>query len=46
LNLFTSFFIFILLKKIIIKSEFNLPPSSLFDWHMREGAFERLNPPW
>jgi uncharacterized protein len=34
------------LKKINTKSDINSSVSSLFDWHMREGAFERLNPPW
>ncbi|MDQ4073864.1 MAG: DUF1731 domain-containing protein [Thermoproteota archaeon] len=28
------------------KAEFNLPVTSLFDWHVRNGAFERLSPPW
>jgi uncharacterized protein len=36
----------VLLKNISAKSEFDSSISSLFDWHMREGAFERLNPPW
>jgi hypothetical protein len=34
------------LKNISAKSEFDSSVSSLFDWHMREGAFERLNPSW
>jgi uncharacterized protein len=34
------------LKNISAKSEFDSSVSSLFDWHMRKGAFERLNPPW
>ncbi len=29
-----------------LRSEFGLPLSTLFEWHLREGAFERLNPPW
>lgn len=29
-----------------LHSEFGLPLSTLFEWHLREGAFERLNPPW
>ncbi len=28
------------------KTEFNLPVALLFDWHIRNGAFERLSPPW
>jgi uncharacterized protein len=24
----------------------DVPPNEVFLWHMREGAFERLNPPW
>ncbi|HEY7228021.1 MAG TPA: TIGR01777 family oxidoreductase [Nitrososphaeraceae archaeon] len=23
-----------------------MSPNELFEWHLREGAFERLNPPW
>ena len=24
----------------------DISPNELFEWHLREGAFERLNPPW
>jgi ligand-binding SRPBCC domain-containing protein len=24
----------------------NIPSNEVFSWHIREGAFERLNPPW
>jgi uncharacterized protein len=23
-----------------------MSPNELFEWHLKEGAFERLNPPW
>jgi uncharacterized protein len=39
-------FYFYLMKILSIKSEFDLPLSCLFQWHLRKGAFERLNPPW
>src|SRR3712207_6215156 len=35
-----------LLERFSDKTEFNLPVASLFDWHIRNGAFERLSPPW
>jgi uncharacterized protein len=35
-----------LLSEFTIRSQFDLPVSSLFEWHLQEGAFERLNPPW
>ena len=28
------------------RSRISAPASVVFDWHLREGAFERLNPPW
>jgi uncharacterized protein (TIGR01777 family) len=28
------------------RSRFSAPASMVFDWHLRPGAFERLNPPW
>lgn len=28
------------------RSRFAAPAEVVFNWHMREGAFERLNPPW
>ena len=34
------------MSEFAIRSEFDLPVSSLFGWHMQVGAFERLNPPW
>jgi len=34
------------MKVFTLKSEFDLPLTSLFQWHLRNGAFERLNPPW
>ena len=34
------------MKLFTIKSKFDLPLSCLFQWHLRNGAFERLNPPW
>ena len=35
-----------MLSEFTIRSQFDLPVSSLFEWHLQEGAFERLNPPW
>src|SRR6476619_202948 len=34
------------MKVFALKSEFDLPLTCLFQWHLRNGAFERLNPPW
>jgi uncharacterized protein len=34
------------MKEFYLKSQFDLPLSDLFQWHIRDGAFERLNPPW
>jgi len=34
------------MKVFTLKSEFDLPLTCLFQWHLRNGAFERLNPPW
>ena len=34
------------MSEFTIRSKFDLPVSSLFEWHLQEGAFERLNPPW
>jgi uncharacterized protein len=28
------------------RSRVDVPPTDLFQWHAREGALERLNPPW
>ncbi|TSC34002.1 TIGR01777 family oxidoreductase [Corallococcus sp. Z5C101001] len=28
------------------RSQMPVPPADLFSWHAREGAFERLSPPW
>jgi uncharacterized protein len=28
------------------RSSVDVPPTDLFQWHAREGALERLNPPW
>ena len=28
------------------RSGFDVPASDLWDWHLRRGAFERLNPGW
>lgn len=28
------------------RSRFNAPAEVVFNWHLRDGAFERLNPPW
>ncbi len=36
-----------LLNTFTIQSKFEgVPLFLLFDWHIKEGAFERLNPPW
>ncbi len=32
--------------KFVKTSLFPVPVDELFDWHAREGAFTRLNPPW
>ncbi|MDQ6723421.1 MAG: TIGR01777 family oxidoreductase [Thermoproteota archaeon] len=34
------------MNNFTLNSEFKLPLSTLFEWHLRDGAFERLNPPW
>jgi uncharacterized protein (TIGR01777 family) len=35
------------LNKLATKSRFEkVPLALLFDWHIRDGAFERLSPPW
>lgn len=34
------------MNNFYLRSEFDVPVHTLFEWHMREGTFERLNPPW
>jgi ligand-binding SRPBCC domain-containing protein len=34
------------LELFVYSSRIDAPSSQVFDWHCRDGAFERLNPPW
>ena len=34
------------MRVFTLRSEFDVPLNCLFQWHLRNGAFERLNPPW
>lgn len=34
------------MRNFVYKTEIECPVSALFDWHLRERAFERLTPPW
>ena len=34
------------MELFVYSSRINAPSSQVFDWHCRDGAFERLNPPW
>ncbi|MBC8000122.1 MAG: TIGR01777 family protein, partial [Leptolyngbya sp.] len=34
------------MRKFVYRSEIDCPVETLFDWHMRNRAFERLTPPW
>ena len=34
------------MSSFLHRSTFSVPPRTLFDYHARPGAFERLNPPW
>jgi uncharacterized protein len=31
---------------LVHSSKIHAPVEDVFNWHVREGAFERLNPPW
>lgn len=33
-------------QSFIKTSQMDVPAEALFEWHLREGAFERLSPPW
>lgn len=34
------------MEKVVFSGEFRVAAETLFAWHERPGAFERLNPPW
>ncbi len=33
-------------EEFVARSRIDLPAQAVYDWHAREGAFERLAPPW
>ncbi len=34
------------MTRLTVSSILPVPPGDAFDWHLRDGAFERLTPPW
>jgi uncharacterized protein len=34
------------MEVLVHSSKIHAPVEDVFNWHIREGAFERLNPPW